>query len=375
LAGEALRLAAVLLPKITVITPSFNQGRFIERTIRSVLDQDYPSLEYVIVDGGSTDETVEIIRRYEERLAWWVSKPDGGQSAAINKGIEGTSGEIVAYLNSDDYLLPGALDTAARALNASDRSWLAGGAMDVEEGDPPKRLRVWRPKPPTYCEGRIRGRHWWLLVPWHVPQPSSFWRRDLFDRFGAFRTDMHYAFDAEFMVRLALAHELPELLPRDFLAVRSVHPYQKTYEMSQSWPEIHRFVEIHSPALTSRERTLLAIARFFRAATPVAWVRWKVMQPLIHNALGPFKRRVITPTLTWGGDQLGHIPDRWRPPIRTRDRVARRQLTEGDPKARRSAGLSPIGLEPVINDPGPQLVPESSNGAGAPVRSAQLEPR
>ena len=364
-----------MLPKLTVITPSFNQGRFLERTVRSVLDQDYPNLEYVIVDGGSTDDSVEIIRRYEDRLAWWVSEPDGGQSAAINKGIEGTDGEIVAYLNSDDYLLPGALETAIRGLQASDRSWLAGGAMDIEEGDPPKRLRVWRPKPPTYCEGRIRGRHWWLLVPWHVPQPSTFWRRDLFDRFGVFRTDMHYAFDAEFMVRLALADEVPELLPHDFLAVRSVHPDQKTYEMSHSWPEIHRFVGIHSPQLTRRERTLLAIARFFRAATPVAWVRWKVMQPLIHNGLGPFKRRVITPTLTRGGDMLGRIPDRWRPPIRTRDRVARRQLTEGDPNARRSPGLSPIGLEPVINDPGPQLVPESSNGSDGSIRHAELEPR
>lgn len=362
-------------PKVTVITPSFNQGRFIERTIRSILDQDYANLEYVIVDGGSTDESVEIIRHYENRLAWWVSEPDGGQSAAINKGIDGTSGEIVAYVNSDDYLLPGAVGTAVRALEASDRSWLAGGAMDIQEGNPPKRVRVWRPKPPSYCEGRIRGRHWWLLVPWHVPQPSSFWSRELFDRFEGFRTDMHYAFDAEFMLRLALAGELPELLPNDFLSVRSVHPDQKTYEMSHSWPEIHRFVDIHSPTLTPRERTSLAIARFFRAATPVAWVRWKVMQPLIHYVFGPFKRRVITPTLTWGGDLLGHIPERWRPPIRTRDRVARRQLSEGDPDARRSPGLSPIGLEPVVNDPGPQLVPESSNGGEISIRGAELEIR
>jgi len=344
-----------VLPKLTVITPSFNQGRFIERTIRSVLDQGYPNLEYVIVDGGSTDDSIEVIRRYEDRLAWWVSEPDDGQSHAINKGLERTSGEVVAYLNSDDYFLPGAFDTAMSALERSGRSWVAGGAFDVEEGDPPKRLRVWRPKPPSYCEGRTPGRHWWMLVPWHVPQPSCFWRRDLFDRFGTFRLDMHYAFDAEFMLRLAFGEELPELLPENFLSVRSVHPEQKTYEMTNSWPEIHRFVELYSPQLTPRERIRMRTARLSRAATPVAWVRWRLMQPVIHYVLGPIKRRFITPALTWCGDLLEHVPERWRPRIRTRDRVAKRRPTEGDPGARRSPLLSPIGLEPVANDPGPEL--------------------
>jgi glycosyltransferase involved in cell wall biosynthesis len=347
-----------VLPKLTVITPSFNQGAFIERTIRSVLDQGYPELEYVIVDGGSTDETVEIIRRYEDRLAWWVSEPDGGQSDAINKGLAGTSGEVVAYLNSDDYFLPGALETAVAHLQNGGRNWVAGAALDVEEGDPPKRLRVWRPKPPSFCEGRPAGRHWWMLVPWHVPQPSSFWRRELFDRFGTFRTDMHYAFDAEFMLRLAFAEEVPELLPDEFLAVRSVHPEQKTFEMSNSWPEIHRFVDLYSGHLTRRERIWLRIARIFRAGTPVAWVRWRLMQPLIHYGLGPFKRRLVTPALTWCGDTLEHVPERWRPPIRTRDRLARRRPAETDPNARRSPLLSPIGLEPVVNDPGPEQAPE-----------------
>ena len=356
-------------PKLTVITPSFNQGRFIERTIRSVLDQGYPNLEYVIVDGGSTDETVEIIRHYEDRLAWWVSEPDRGQSHAINKALERTSGEIVAYVNSDDYYLPGAFETVVSTFERTDRSWVAGGALDIAEGDPPRRLRVWRPKPPAYCEGTLRGRHWWLLVPWHVPQPSSFWRREVFERFGQFRMDMHYAFDAEFMLRLALDGEEPELLPEDFLSVRSVHPQQKTYEMTNSWPEIHRFVDLHQHHLAPRERFFLRVSRMFRAATPMAWVRWRLMQPVIHYFLGPFKRRVITPTLTFGGDMLEYIPERWRPAIRTRDRVAKGRLSEGDPEARRSPLLSPIGLEPVVNDPGPEL-PQLDTGQWAAAQYA-----
>src|SRR5262249_53609744 len=354
-----------MVAKLTVITPSFNQGAFLERTIRSLLDQGSPNLEYVIVDGGSSDDSVEIIGRYEDRLAWWVSEPDGGQSEAINKGVERTSGEIVAYVNSDDYFLPGAFEKAAAALESTPAGWVAGGALGIEEGAPPRPLRVWRPKPPSYCEGRIAGRHWWMLVPWHVPQPSSFWRRELFERFGLFRTDMHYAFDAEFMLRLAYGGEPPELIPNDFLAVRSVHPEQKTFEMTNSWPEIDRFVGIFSPQLSRRERIRLRAAMGLR---PVAvhsatrardWVRWRFWQSVIHYVLGPLKHSVVTPALTWAGDQLERVPERWRPPIRTRDRmvgkgIAPRAAGPGQPAP---PAPSPVGLEPIEHDPEPDHPP------------------
>src|SRR5712672_634542 len=93
-------------PKISLVTPSFNQGSFLEETIRSVLDQNYPNLEYVVIDGGSTDGSVEIIKKYERRLTWWISAPDGGQYEAINKGFARTTGEIMAWLNADDKYLP-----------------------------------------------------------------------------------------------------------------------------------------------------------------------------------------------------------------------------------------------------------------------------
>ncbi len=291
--------------KLTVITPSFNQGGFIERAIRSVLDQGYPNLEYVIVDGGSTDETVEVIRRYEDRLAWWVSEPDEGQTDAINKGIERTDGEIVAYLNSDDYYLPGAFETVIEAFARTDRRWVAGAAVDIAEGDPPLELGVWQPDSPSAGERVPRGRQWWLLAPWHVPQPSTFWRRELFEEYGDFRRDMHFAFDAEFMVRLAMAGEMPELLRDDVLAARSEHPDQKSREVRKFVPEISRFVEIYEPQLTDRERRRLAALR----------------GPL--RASRAIRAGVLDPAKRLGGRMLDHVPDRVRPPIRDRDRRPR----------------------------------------------------
>ena len=113
-------------PTISIITPSLNQAAYLERTLRSVLDQQYPGLEYIVIDGGSTDGSVEILERFGERLSYWVSEPDRGQAHAINKGLERAAGDVVAYINSDDYYLPGAL-AAAGALFADDSvAWVAG---------------------------------------------------------------------------------------------------------------------------------------------------------------------------------------------------------------------------------------------------------
>ena len=235
---------------MTIITPSFNQAAFLERTLRSVLDQGYEDLEYMVVDGGSTDDSVQIIESYADRLTWWTSEPDEGQTDALNKGLRRATGEIVAYINSDDYYLPGAFDTAVEALSATDARWVAGAARFVDEHD--NATEVWRAELP------VTPRYRWVLDPVGWPQAASFWRRELFDEFGFFREDFHYVFDTEFGLRLALAGVLPAIIERE-LAVRVVHPEAKSWDRRPFDREELRLLELHRGSLTLAERARLVV--------------------------------------------------------------------------------------------------------------------
>jgi glycosyltransferase involved in cell wall biosynthesis len=256
--AEQATLALAMRPTLTVITPSFNQASSLETTIRSVLDQGYENLEYFVVDGGSTDGSVEIIDRYSDRLAWWTSERDRGQTDALNKGLRRATGDIVAYINSDDWYLPGAFDHAVGALEQSGASWVVGAARFVDEHG--EVTHVWRPELP-----RTRRRVWWMLDPWGVPQAATFWRRELFERHGHFREDMHYVFDTEYGLRLAFAGELPALIDEE-LAVRVVHPEAKSWDASKFVQEQRRFVDLYRPRMTPAERAELAVMRVALAA-------------------------------------------------------------------------------------------------------------
>ncbi len=194
-------------PRITIITPSFNQGTFIERTIKSVLSQGYPDLEYIVVDGGSTDDTLDILRKYEKELRW-VSEPDSGQSDAINKGIRmsvGTSpGDIVAYLNSDDTYEPGALNKVAEYFQENPACmWLAGRCRIIDEHDNEFRGFISRYK--NFLLARYSYNI--LLVTNFICQPSTFLKRGLFDEIGLFDVNEHLVMDYEFWLRAG--HSMP----------------------------------------------------------------------------------------------------------------------------------------------------------------------
>jgi len=225
-------------PTISLITPSLNQGNFIEETILSVLAQEYPDLEYLVMDGGSSDDTLKILEKYRAHLKW-VSESDNGQTQAINKGLRLARGSIVGYLNADDLLLPGALWKVAEIFNSDpDALWLTGKCRIVDEQNREIRKFI-----TNYKNVLLQVRSFpLLLMTNYISQPATFWRREVLDTLGYLNEDLHFVMDYEYWLRL-YSKQAPVFLP-EYLATFKIHPASKTTSSGHKDAYIREEVEI-----------------------------------------------------------------------------------------------------------------------------------
>lgn len=245
------------------MTPSYNQGRFLEETIRSVLLQGYPELEYIVIDGGSTDNSVAVIETYAPWIASWVSEKDDGQSAAINKGWARSTGEILAWINSDDTYLPGAFGTIAAWFERHPELDIVYG--DCRMTDEAGRFLRNAPTRPFALEPLVCN-------TWFIPQQSTFIRRRVVEKIGALQEDLHLAMDWEYWLRAALQDCTIGWLPEAIACFRT-YPAAKTYAQS----------------IASGREQLQILSQAFRGRGNIAAIR-------------PFKKKAFAQITRWTGE-------------------------------------------------------------------------
>ncbi len=213
-------------PRITIVTPTLNQGKFIERTIRSVIEQNYPNLQYIIIDGGSTDETLSIIRKYESFINYWVSEKDNGQSEAINKGIAKMDGEIFNWLNSDDVLTPNALNKIAEAYQLDKDCNLVIGQVKFFTKEDSYGLNgkvVFSEAEQTFALGQVN-------------QPAMYYKADVLKKIGNLNENLHYCMDVELWLRYILNYGIGNIRQlNEIVAEFLFHPDSKTVSKPQNF--------------------------------------------------------------------------------------------------------------------------------------------
>ena len=203
-------------PKISIVTPSYNQAQYLEETIRSVILQGYPNLEYIIIDGGSTDSSVEIIKKYEPWLTYWVSEKDRGQSQAINKGFSYSTGEIMAWINSDDYYEASVLIFIASAFKQHETQWISGNCrMLYDQGETKHHLG----KPSI-------SKKQWLISNQYI-QPECFWQRSLWLKTDGIDESLHYSFDYDLWLKFSDFQPYPLYFDKVYANFR-IHENSKT---------------------------------------------------------------------------------------------------------------------------------------------------
>jgi len=280
-------------PKISIVTPSFNQGEYLEATIKSVLDQAYPNLEYIIIDGASTDNSVQIIKKYQQKLKYWVSEKDKGQADAINKGFRESSGEIMAWINSDDVLLPGSLNLVANIfMQATDIEWLSAIPTTItREG-----FLAHRGLRPAYFKALIkRGFHHGAMLGF-IMQESTFWRRSVWENSGAKIKNLHYSLDFELWKRFAQHASLVPVFTS--LAAYRLNPSRKNTDENVYYQEINfpfpRFFRFFMKPIRF---ILTAFLRKFRISSKIIFDekngQWVYYRGCLENGLACLKPIII----------------------------------------------------------------------------------
>lgn len=236
-------------PKISIVTPSYNQSQFLEQTIDSVLSQNYPNLEYFVIDGGSTDGSMEIIKRYEKYLAYWVSEKDRGQSHAINKGFARCTGDIWAWLNSDDTYLPSTFATVIDAFREyPEMGMIYGDVILMDENN--NIIMEKREIEFDYLMGCCIG------FGRVIYQPAAFWKRDVYVKIGGVNEDLYYSMDNDYWLKIAQHFSIKHI--DHFLAKARWHENTKTQEMNLQNP---RFKKEYYQSLEESFQTL-KLAKF-----------------------------------------------------------------------------------------------------------------
>jgi glycosyltransferase involved in cell wall biosynthesis len=315
---------------VSIITPSYNQARYLEQTIRSVLEQDYPRIEYIIIDGASTDGSVDIIKKYQSRLAYWVSEKDSGQAEAINKGLTRATGNILAWLNSDDFYLPGAISAAVKAFEAHPEAGLVyADTLAVDESGEVIHF-------PRYAQWTLED-----LLTFHIlGQPAVFMRRDVLLKAGLLDPSFHFLLDHHLWIRMAALAPMV-YLPERWAAGRFHESAKNVAQAAKFGEEAFRILEWakRDPRVSG---ALARISRPSRAAAyrinarylldaGQAWAASKsYLQSLVTHpptALVEWKRLIFAFLSLFGLGRLHNLYNRWR-----KARAQKRALLEGKQK-------------------------------------------
>ncbi len=287
-------------PRISIVTPSYNQGQFIEETIRSVVLQGYPNLEYIIIDGGSTDNSVEIIKKYETWLSYWISEKDQGQSDAINKGFNRASGKICAYINSDDIYLPNTLGKVALSFFKNRNiKWLASSCLEGKHLS--KENTLWHPQIKNFSE---------FVITQTIAQQGVFWVDNIIQK-PYFRPDRQFRMDHQFFVEIYLTHGLPYIL-NDTTAFFRQHPDSKTSnlldlaEKERQMLAIEIMKKVDSSTankifqLNLRARSVFEISQILNLSTKKSIEKWHLLVKafsIFTNTPFPLRDRIFVSAL------------------------------------------------------------------------------